>query len=258
MRRSILAIASLATLGLNAAPAAYAQSNAPSANFVGLGVGVLPRYEGSSDYRAIPVPFINYHAGSFFITPRAGLPAMGFKTTLAPDLEAGVFLGLNLGRKADKTDRTDGLDDIKFHGAYGAFIEWAPGRYSLGAAYRQSMRSGYGGTLELRASYLALKTEQHAVRVGVSTQWANRDTMQTWFGVTSGQALRSKAGLSAYSPSSGFKSASLFSTWSYRINQNWSTLTTLGVDTVLGDARKSPLTEKKANVFGAVGVIYHF
>lgn len=254
MRMGIVARGLMAGAVIGGAGAAQAQAT----NGIGLGVGAIPVYEGSSEYRALPVPLINYQSGNFFITPRMGLPAMGLKTSLAPDLDAGVFVGLSLGRKADDADRTKGLDDIKFHAAYGAYVEWRPGRYSLGAGYKQAARSGYGGTLELRASYAALKTEQNTVQVGVSTEWANHDAMQTWFGVTSSQAARSREGLSTYSPSSGFKSAALFTTWSYRINPSWSTVSTIGVNTLLGDARDSPLTERKTNVFGSVGVMYRF
>jgi outer membrane scaffolding protein for murein synthesis (MipA/OmpV family) len=254
MRMGILARGVFAGAVFSAAGAAYAQST----NFIGLGVGAVPVYEGSREYRALPVPLINYQSGNFFITPRMGLPAMGLKTSLASDLDAGVFVGMSLGRKADDADRLKGLDDIKFHGAYGAYVEWRPGRYSLGAGYKQAARSGYGGTLELRASYAALMTEQHNVQVGVRTEWANSDYMQTWFGVTPSQAARSREGLSTYSPSSGFKSAGIYTTWSYRINPSWSTVSTIGVNTLLGDARDSPLTERKANVFGSVGVAYRF
>lgn len=254
MRMGILARGALAGVMFTGAGAAHAQSG----NFIGLGVGVVPVYEGSSEYRALPVPLINYHSGNFFITPRMGLPAMGLKTSLAKDLDAGVFVGMSLGRKADDADRTKGLDDIKFHAAYGAYMEWRPGRYSLGVGYKQAARSGYGGTLELRASYAALMTENHVVQVGVRTEWANSDYMQTWYGVTSSQSARSREGLSAYSPSSGFKSAGLYTSWSYRINPSWSAVSTIGVNTLLGDARDSPLTERKTNLFGSVGVAYRF
>src|SRR5690606_4258926 len=49
--------------------------NAHAKNAIGLGVGVVPEYEGSGDYRALPVPLINYERGNFFISPRAGLPS---------------------------------------------------------------------------------------------------------------------------------------------------------------------------------------
>ncbi|AZY48282.1 MipA/OmpV family protein [Bordetella avium] len=241
-----------------AALTVMASAQAQSRNFVGLGLGVVPLYEGSSKYRVLPVPLINYESGSFFISPRAGLPALGLKTKLAPDLTGGLFLGANLGRDADDSRLTRGIGDIKFHAAYGAFVEWAPGSYSLGAAYRQAAHSGYGGTLELRTSYAFLQDDRNSLRLGLSTQWGSRDDMQTWFGVTSSQAAKSRAGLSTYSPSSGFKSASLFSNWVYRLNSSWSTITTVGLTSVLGDARDSPLNERKVNMFGGVGMVYAF
>lgn len=246
----------LAAVALFAATGAQAQQSGP--NFVGLGVGVVPVYQGSDDYRTLPVPMINYHSGNFFITPRAGLPAMGLKTSLAKDLDAGVFVGLGLGRKSSDSDRLKGLDDIDFHGAYGAYVEWAPGPYSFGMAYKQAARSGYGGSLELRASYLAWRSESSSLRFGVSTEWANKDQMQTWYGVTSSQAAKSRAGLKEYSASSGFKSVALFSTWSYRFTPSWSAVTTVGVSSLVGDVRDSPLVERNTNVFGNVGVIYAF
>lgn len=257
MKLTMLATGAAAAAAL-ACVAAPAQADQPGTNFIGLGVGYVPVYEGSREYRALPVPLINYHSGNFFISPRAGLPALGLQTALAPDWKAGVFVGMGLGRDSSDADRTKGLDDIDFHGTYGAFVEWAPGPFSLGAAYRQAARSGYGGTLELRATYAAWQDGANRVSVGASTQWASHDAMQTWYGVTSSQAASSRAGLSTYSPSSGFKSAALFTTWSYRINPSWSTITTLGVNTLLGDARDSPLTERRANLFGSVGVVYAF
>ena len=94
--------------------------------------------------------------------------------------------------------------------------------------------------------------------MGVNAEWANGDAMQTWYGVTPGQAARSRAGLHAYSPSSGFQSASLYAAWSHQLSARWSTVATLGVSTVLGDARDSPLVERDSNVFGSVGMVYAF
>ena len=112
--------------------------------------------------------------------------------------------------------------------------------------------------MELRASYLAWRDDSNALRVGVNAEWANGDAMQTWYGVTPGQAARSRAGLHAYSPSSGFQSASLYAAWSHQLSARWSTVATLGVSTVLGDARDSPLVERDSNVFGSVGMVYAF
>ncbi|EHK62937.1 MipA/OmpV family protein [Achromobacter arsenitoxydans] len=258
MKLGMLARTPLAAAALLAAMTGGARAEEGGTNFIGLGVAALPVYEGSSEYRALPVPLINYQSGNFFISPRAGLPAMGLKTDLAPDWTAGAFVGMALGRDSSDADRTRGLDDIDFHGVYGAFVEWSPGRYSLMAAYRQAAHSGYGGTLDLRATYAAWQDSRNRISVGASTQWANGDDMQTWFGVTPSQAARSREGLEAYSPSSGFKSVALFGTWAHRFDNKWSAVTTVGVNSLVGDARDSPLTEKKTNVFANVGVVYAF
>lgn len=256
MKLTMLARGAVAAILAGAAAPAHADR--PGTNFIGLGVGYVPVYEGSSEHRTLPVPMINYRSGNFFITPRAGLPALGLQANLARDWKAGVFVGMSLGRDSNDADRTKGLDDIDFHGAYGAFVEWTPNRWSLAAAYRQAAHNDYGGTLELRATYAAWQQGSHRVSLGASTQWANRDAMQTWYGVTASQAARSREGLSTYSPSSGLKSTDLFVTWAYRINPSWSALTTVGVSTLLGDARDSPLTERRTNMFGNVGMVYAF
>src|SRR3546814_7745645 len=139
---------------------------------------------------------------------------------------------MGLGRDDDDVGLIKGMGVIDFQGVYGAFMEWHPGRFSLGAAYRQAMRSGYGGTLELRTSYRVLQSSRHIVTVGASTLWASHSDMQTWFGVTRSQAADSEAGLKPYSASAGFKSAALFANWRYSLNKDWAVITTVGVNTL--------------------------
>ncbi|NYT65416.1 MipA/OmpV family protein [Alcaligenaceae bacterium] len=234
------------------APSAHAQ------NSVGLGLGFIPKYEGSKDYRALPVPLINYSNGNFFISPRAGLPSMGLKTDLTENWSAGVFLGMGLGRKADKSERLEGMDDIKFHGAAGVYTEWRPGPFSLGAAYYQALRSGYGGVAELRGSYQAWQEGSDTLRFGVSTLWASDKSMKTHFGVKHHEAAASQGRLRTYSPSSGFKSASVYGTWHHQLSGNWSVITLLGVQTLMGDAADSPIVEDKTSLFGNIGIMYSF
>ncbi len=253
--RAATAAVFLSALAL--ALAAVAQQ-AQAENMIGLGVGFIPKYEGSGDYRALPVPLINYQSGSFFISPRAGLPSAGIKMDLSNDWSAGVFLGMGLGRKSNKSSRLEGMDDIDFHGVAGVYTEWRPGPFSIGAAYYQALHGGYGGTAELRGTYLAWSGGNDSLRLGVSTQWANSDSMKTNFGVRQREAAASHGRLRAYSPSSGFKSASAYGTWHHQLSGQWSMVTTLGVKTLLGDAADSPIVEDKTSVFGNVGLMYAF
>lgn len=227
-------------------------------NSVGLGIGFIPKYEGSGDYRALPVPLINYQNGNFFISPRAGLPSAGLKTDLGNNWSAGVFLGMGLGRESHWSSRLEGTDDIDFRGVAGVYTEWRPGPFSIGAAYYQALHSGYGGAAELRGTYLAWTGGNDSLRFGVSTHWANGDSMQTNFGVRQHEAAASRGRLRAYSPSAGFKSASAYGTWHHQLGGKWSMVTTLGVKSLLGDAADSPIVEDETSVFGNIGVMYSF
>lgn len=250
--------ASPALLSLIALMLAVPASGVQAKNTIGLGVGVIPEYEGSEDYRTLPIPIINYQQGNFFISPRAGLPSAGLKMDLSDTWSAGVFLGMALGRESDRSSRLNGMDDIDFHGAAGVYTEWRPGPFSIGAAYYQALHSGYGATAELRATYLTWKDASNALRLGVSTHWANDDAMQTSFGVKPREAAASKGRLHAYSPSAGFKSAAVYGLWSHQLSNSWSLSTLLGVTTLLGDAADSPIVQDKTSMFGNVGLTYSF
>jgi len=231
---------------------------ATAQNYIGLGAAVVPEYDGAQDYQVVPLPLVKYERGSFFISPRAGLPSLGLKMPLGADLEAGVFAGVNLGRDASDADRLSGLDDIDFHAAYGAFLAWHPGRFSGTLAYRQAARSGYGGMLDIDARYAVLQSGRDTVHLGLGAEWGNGDHMSTWFGVSQGEAARSRAGLEPYSASSGLAAVAAYAVWSHRLSERWSTMATLGVKTLLDDARDSPLVERKTAVYGGVGLVYSF
>lgn len=231
---------------------------AQAQNYIGISAAVAPRYEGAKDYRFLPVPLIHYENGPFFISPRAGLPSAGLKWQLGEHVHAGVFVGAHLGRDADDSDILHGLDDIDMHATYGAYIEWQYGALGLGAAYRQAARSGYGGVGELRATYRVWQIGRDSVSVGARTEWASDDYMRTWYGISASQAARSEAGLRRYSASSGFKSGGIFASWTHRLDQSWAVNATAGVNTLFGDARDSPVSERSTNYFGGVGLTYAF
>jgi len=254
MKRRAWAVVGVLAAGAAAAPPARAEQT----NFIGLAAAVRPRYEGADRYKGVPLPVINYEYGNFFISPRAGLPALGLKWSPLPEVSAGVFVGMDFGRDESDSSRLRGMGDIDFHAAYGAYAEWTPGRFRLGAGYRQAAKSGYGGVLELRTSYQLLRADRDTFTVGLSTEWANDDSMQTWFGVTSGQAARSGGQLRPYEASAGFKNAAVFATWKHRFDNRWSLITTAGVKTLLGDARDSPIVERETALFGGIGVVYAF
>lgn len=231
---------------------------AQAQNVAGLGVAVVPKYEGSKDYRGVPLPFVNYESGAFFIGGRGGFPGLGLRIRPAQDFSTGVYLSANLGRDSSDHSRLRGLPDVDFHGLAGAFVEYKPGRAAFSADIRQALRSSYGMTLDLAANYAIFQSHKSRITVGANTSWANHDHMDTWFGVGNAAAERSRENLRPYKASAGFKSVGISSSWTYRLTDRWSTNTTVGVKTLVGDARDSPVVERETSVFGGVGLLYAF
>jgi len=237
---------------LGTASPAFAQ------DIVGGGLAVIPRYPGSADHRVMPAPFVHFERGPFFISNDEGLPGLGLKARVAPDLDVGVQVGPSLGRPENRSPRLAGLGDIDASARFGVFARWTPGRWSASLSYNRSSDSDYGGALDLRGSYAVFAQGPHAVRLGASLDWGDSDYMQTWFGITPQQSANSRAGLPAYRVSSGLSAGSAYASWRYRLNARWGVNALLGVQTLLGDAADSPVVERKTSAFGAFGITYAF
>jgi outer membrane protein len=223
---------------------------------LGSGVYARPQYEGAKDYRTRPYAVLDYRQGSFFITAQDDLPAAGAKVRLSDTWQAGTYLGLKAGRKAN--ERLKGLDDIDSHGVIGGFLEWKPGRWSLALDLRQAARSGYGATAALRPSYTVWEDAGNRLWVGGAVVWSSHDDMETNFGISAAEARRSRDKLPAFSASSGFKSGSTYVAWQHHINKQWSTYSTIGAKTLWGDARKSPISQRDTSAFAGLGLLYAF
>lgn len=249
---SLLAGAALALAAAGVAHVAQAE------NSIGLGVGAVPKYEGGHDYHAVPVPLIQYESGTFFIDGDGGLPVLGLRTQLAPNWQAGVFAGMRFSRDASDDDHLEGLDDISTHATAGAFLRWNDERWRVDLSATQALHSGYGTRAELRASYEVWRSNRSRIRLGAGTVWGSHDDMSTWFGVDGSEAARSKAGLHEYSAGAGLRSATFSATWSYDLTQRWGLVTQVGVRTLLGDARDSPIVERRTSPYGMVGIRYRF
>ncbi|WP_407353621.1 MipA/OmpV family protein [Luteimonas sp. R10] len=238
---------------------ALCAQQAAAQNYAGIGVAMVPEYEGAEDDRFLPLPLVRYETEHFFFSPRAGLPALGVKWSTDADLVGGLFLSAGMGRDADDAEILRGLEDLDTHAVYGAFLAWEPGRLSASVAYRRAAKSGYGATVDLRAGYRVLQRERDVVTLGANVEWADDDRMRTWFGITPEQAARSEAGLPVYAVSSGVKSVGASAVWLHRFaGSRWSLVTAAGVNRLQGDARDSPVVERATAPFASVGVVRAF
>lgn len=87
------------------------------------------------------------------------------------------------------------------------------------------------------------------------TSWADKDHMQSYFGVSQDQAATSVH--SRFDAKSGIKSVSVGAELGWTISENWMFSGNLGFSRLTGDAADSPLVknEGSANQFMAVAVL---
>jgi MipA family protein len=252
--RKLLVVVGMATGAAGAFFTGTANAQESPVTTLGIGLAAAPRYEGSRNYQAVPLPILSASRGIFFVDGLEG----GIAYNLSPNIRAGLVLAAQFGRDESDGDRLKGLGDIKTTAAYGTFIDWHSGPFDASAEYLQSAHSGYGGTLTLATKYKLKIGARDSVSFGAKTVWANSSSMQTLFGVTSAQADRSVAGLPAYAPSSAFQRVSTSATWVHVLNRSWSVNGTVEVGRLLGDASNSPVVERSGAVFAGVGAAYSF
>jgi outer membrane scaffolding protein for murein synthesis (MipA/OmpV family) len=221
---------------------------------IGLGLAVMPRYDGAKDYHVVPFPNATLSRGEFFID---GLEA-GMRIPLGENWVVGPLIGANLGRKEDDADRLNGLGNIAVNAQLGAFAHWHDGPLGAGLTFRQSAHAGYGNSVSADVSSIVFARGSDHVRVAASTTWRNGPAMQTYFGIDDAQAQSSTAHLPAYHASAGFSEVALQAQWQHQFDRHWALKGSLGVGALLGDAADSPIVERKASPFGTLGVSYQF
>ncbi|MCQ9617865.1 MipA/OmpV family protein [Paenalcaligenes niemegkensis] len=146
--------------------AASLSSQSIAQTTIGAGVGFLPKYEGSRNYRARPFPLVIHRNGNFFIAPKAEMPAAGLQADLSSNWKVGVFGGVHWGRKASDDHRLYGTDRISRHAAAGVFTEISAGDFSFDATYYHALKDGYGGGLQLGSSYRVWQEGPTSFKVG--------------------------------------------------------------------------------------------
>lgn len=167
---------------------------------VSLGTAAVysPMFQGSDDYAVslFPDVRVNYKDEFFASIPEG----IGYRVLNGESFKAGPIVKLRFGRDesdggspfliSGNTDALRGLGDVDAAGEAGAFIEYHLPYMRARLEGRQGFGGHEGVLMDAELSYV---NNYRAVRysLGPRLSWASSDFMNTYFGVTPGQAASS-------------------------------------------------------------------
>jgi outer membrane protein len=229
---------------------AQAQSQSQDHIVLGVGVAATPAYQGSDDTRIIPIPAIDIREGWLFANLRNGIGVIPISTD---HFEIGASAVFVQGYR--RKDVPDGIDKLSDGVGARLFTNIRAGGFvaTLGAVKIVS-----GGTKGMVAdasiSYPINISSRFMLTPTVGTTWTDRKYNDRYFGVTPAEAIAS--GLPQFGMGGGFKDVSGMLTASYRLTDRITLSATGGVTSMIGDAKDSPLVEKKTQPSGILTLTY--
>ncbi len=223
---------------------------------VGLGYIAGTQYQGSNERRNMVLPLLDYQwTSGWFAGTSNGL---GYDFAKRDDLQYGLRLTADLGRKQSRSEVLRGMGDVDIKPQVGAFLNYFPSReFFLTSSLRYgSGNDGRGLVIDLGAGHATQLATQWRLTLGAAVSLANADYMQAYFGVTPAQAAGSSHAV--YSAGAGLREAKVNGSLTYFVSQRLSFTTALSIGTLLGDAKNSPLTRQASTPTAVFAMAYAF
>jgi outer membrane scaffolding protein for murein synthesis (MipA/OmpV family) len=248
-----------------AAPHAFAQAfdavrlnaAAPGKDGGTVGAAVIAAYEyqGSDKRSTLLLPVLDYQwANGWFAGVTNGF---GYNFSDSPQLQYGLRMTANPGRKQSSADALRGMGDIDAAAEGGAFFNYLlPQGMYLSSSLRYGAAKGKGLLLDLGAGYATAIAPKWHLAAGAGVTLANAHYMQSFFGVSGAQSGASGYAMSTAGAGARDLRANVALTCS--IAPGTAVTAALSATHLLGDAKDSPLTRKRSSGLAVVAVTWAF
>jgi outer membrane scaffolding protein for murein synthesis (MipA/OmpV family) len=266
-RAAIAPIAAITTLaGLAMSPSAHAQAfdavrlygAAPDKDGGNVGLALINgrKYSGSDERRTMLVPGLDYIWSNGWFAGTAN--GVGYNFSSQPFMSYGLRLTADFGRSESRSRFLKGMGNVDAAAEVGGFLN-----YSINRAFvlTSSLRYGAGVDrngmlLDLGAVYSTEVAPRWRLGLGAATTYANASYQQSYFGVTSRQAITS--GYAAYTPGAGLRDLRLNVSLAHGFSERVGVFAALSAGRLLGDAKSSPLTREASSMGLIAAVTYSF
>jgi MipA family protein len=218
---------------------------------VGLGVALAPDYEGSDDYRAVPL--WNLRAGNLY-HPDTFVQVLGptLRSNLLPDdhWRLGVSGRYQPDYDNVDNDRVQDLKDTDAAGLLGVtagydFLAERGQAVALELDAQYDMLHGNGGVVTPRLRWQAPAGERVVVGASVAATWGSEDYVGNRFSINASEAARS--GLDEYDADAGFKNAMATGSVTYRLAEAWSLTGIAAYSRLFKQASDSPIVDDEGD-----------
>lgn len=259
----------LAATFLALCPPVQAQSVSPEPTYgfsgrIGLGVATVPTYEGSPNRRTLAGPelTLSYRSRDW------GTVELSQRGLIWNAVEAGRFrfalvAQFDPGRKDRDTStlnptpgdkRLAGMGNVQASTEAGVGVGYGP----VMVVARQSLseRGPKGAQVDMTVEIPWSLSDRLGLRFALGATWADRDYMQTYFGVTAAQAQATS--FSVYTPKSGCRKVDASVGAEYAIASSWKLQANVGFTRLGDDAAASPLVGRRNGASAALAMAYEF
>lgn len=227
---------------------------------LGLGAAVAPDYEGSDDYKGVPLLFarVAWESG-MFLHLEAG---SGLRVNLvpSPNWRLGPVLKYIPARDDVQDNKVDDLKDVDAAVMLGGFAGYDVDRWSVYVQVLQDVAGGNDGIVTtLGVGYTIPMSSQLLFNLGATTNYASGDYMSTYFGIDEANSRRS--GLDTFNADPGFKDVGVGVLVQYWAWGNLGLRFRAGYVLLVGDAADSPVVDDRGDenqIFGGLMATYRF
>lgn len=231
---------------------------------IGLSVATVPTYEGSPNRRTLAVPdlSLSYRShdwgtvefdqrGLFWNAVETGLFRFSLVAQFDPGRRDRDTATLN---PTPGDQRLAGMGNVRSSIEAGAGVGYGPvmlvARQSLG------QRGSRGTQVDMSVGMPWALSDRLGLHFAVVATWADRDYMQSYFGVTAAQAQATS--FSVYTPKAGCRKVEASVSAEYAVAPSWKLQANASFSQLGDEAAASPLVGRRHGASAALALAYEF
>ncbi len=241
-----IAVAAVGVLPANAGGDTYEPEQKTTRVKIGAGALITPKYEGSDDYKALPIPIISLGTQGGRVTVD-GADSVKYAIVKEGGLEVGPLVGYRFGRDEDDGPLLAGLGDVEGGLVAGAYAKYRIGPFYIGTSYHHQLTGDDTGyEIKLKAGAERELSDRLKVDASVGATYSSDEYMDAFFSTN------------AYNADAGFKSVYANLGMTIVLSDRWEARLKGTYTRLLDEAGDSPVVESKDQFMGLVGLAYSF